>query len=67
MVVISISHPKTASITDIETSLTTSFPYLFINGWLFTLIRIRKSPPRFPFPLNFRFAPSAIPLGITIY
>jgi hypothetical protein len=67
MVVTSILQPNTASITDIGNYVTASFPSLFIVGCLFTATRTTKSPPRFPFPLNFKVAPSAIPRGIVIY
>lgn len=35
-------------------------------GCFFTFTLITKSPPKFPFPLNFKLESSAIPLGIII-
>jgi len=66
MFVISISHPKTASTTEIYFWIKLSLPYLLNYGCLFTLIFIFKSPFIFPFPLNFNVAPSCIPRGIII-
>ena len=67
MVVTFISVPSTASTIDISLYVCTSTPFLWIRGCFLTLILMLRSPPMWPFPRNFRFAPSSMPLGIVIY
>ena len=61
-----MSQPKTASTTDNSLYVWASDPCLLIIGCFLTLIFMFKSPFRWPFPLNFKFAPSSIPRGMLI-
>lgn len=58
--------PKTASSTEISLSEWASVPSRLIDGCFLTLTLTSKSPFMWPFPLNFRLAPSSIPLGMLI-
>ena len=60
-------HPKIASIADIYIYALTLFPSRINYLCFLTLIFIKRSQLKFPFPLNFIVSPSLTPFGIFIY